>query len=68
MRQPQTESIVAGAKCKALSRSAAREIVTLALLLGLVTSALSGCILVPVPGWGHGPGHGHEGRGYYRQG
>lgn len=44
------------------------KLITLALLLGVVTSALSGCILVPVGGWGdeHEHGRWHDRHGYYR--
>jgi hypothetical protein len=36
-----------------------RRLFSLVLLLGVVTTALSGCIVVPLGGWGGG-GHHHE--------
>ena len=41
------------------TRSARRRVASLALLLGVVASALSGCIWVPVGGYGYDHG------GYY---
>lgn len=52
----------------ARTRTGPRRLVTSALLLGLVTSALSGCVVVPVGGVGYRPEHGHwyVTRGYHR--
>jgi len=43
-----------------------RRIAGLCLALGMA-AALSGCIIVPLHGWGHGHEHGHEGYGYDRR-
>jgi hypothetical protein len=52
---------------KAGRRSRRRNLITLALLLGVVMSGLSGCILVPVGGWGYEhEHHWHDRHGYYR--
>lgn len=53
---------------KAGPRSRRSGLIALALLLGVVTSALSGCVLVPVGGWGYEHEHArwHDGHGYYR--
>lgn len=60
-RNPETAVVTAnGAKPKAPTRFSARGIVSVVLLLGFTAGALSGCVLVPVPGF-CGPGSGFGG-------
>jgi hypothetical protein len=72
MRHRNTVGTINGAarERKAGPRSRRSGLVALALLLGVVASAVSGCVLVPVGGWGwgyeHEHGRWHDRRGYYR--
>jgi hypothetical protein len=59
MRHHNAETIGFTARRKALTRPAARRMVSVGLLIGLVASALSGCVVVPAGGYDH--------HGYYRQ-
>jgi hypothetical protein len=69
MRHWNTHPTILGATrpCKAQARCRRSRLITLVLLLGVVTSAVSGCVFVPVGGWGYGHEYGrwHDRHGYY---
>jgi hypothetical protein len=65
MRQRNSQTTIVRAKAQARRQSAARRAVFFAILLGLVTTALSGCVFVPLGGYGH-EGHGDDRHGYER--
>ena len=63
MREQEMHEKFATVRPQAPARSAARIALSCALLLGLVTCFLSGCVFVPVGGGGY---HEHRGGGYDR--
>jgi hypothetical protein len=67
MREQNLREEVATVRSQAPARSARRMTLSLALLLGLVVSVASGCIFVPVGGWGYHEHHGGgRDRGHWR--
>jgi hypothetical protein len=60
MRQSSASNSVITAGPAMRRGPALRKLFSLVLLLGVVTTALSGCIVVPWGGWGDG-GHHHHG-------